>query len=111
MPDSPNHSAKRNGERGHQGELEEHAGRGGKARPEQALQMQSGAVDEQADRERGAPERIRDLMPDLRQGQMDHIDGEPDRAGPDQRVLHHRHGDRARRLLFRRGVMRQHQRR
>jgi hypothetical protein len=46
--------------------------------------MQAGAGDEQPDRERGAPERVRYLMPDCWQRQMQDVDGKPDRAGPDQ---------------------------
>jgi hypothetical protein len=57
--------------------------------------MQAGAGDEQPDRERGAPERVRYLMPDCWQRQMQDVDGKPDRAGPDQGIAHYRHGDSA----------------
>ena len=70
--------------------------------------MQAGPGDEQADRERGAAERVGDLMPDARQRQVQDIERQPDGAGPDQGIAHHRHQDGADRLLFGGGVMRQH---
>ena len=47
-------------------------------------------------------------MPDMGQREMRDIDREPDGAGPDQGIAHHGHRDGARRLLFRRGIMRRH---
>jgi hypothetical protein len=70
--------------------------------------MQARAGDEESDRERGAAERVGDLVPDFWQGQVQNIERKPDRTGPDQRIFDHGHDDGANRLPFRRGAMRKH---
>ncbi len=90
----------RDGEHGHQHQLQEQCHAGGEAGAEDAFQLQSSAGHQQADRQRRAPERIRHVMPEFWQRDVRYVDGEADDAGPDQRVLHHRHHDRTRRPLF-----------
>ena len=65
----PNHSASATASTGISTSLRNTPTAGGEARPEQAFEMQAGAGHQQADGERGAAERVRDLVPDLRQRQ------------------------------------------
>ncbi len=107
-PVRPNQQRQRDREHRHQHQFEEHGDAGGEARAKHARQLQAGPGDQQADRQRGAAERVGDLMPDARQRQMQDIEHKANDAGPDQGIAHHGHHDGADRLLFGGGVMRQH---
>ena len=69
-PDSAEPDRQRDREHGHQDQLEEDGDAGREAGAKHSRKLQAGAGDEQADRERGAAERVGDLVPDARQRQV-----------------------------------------